>query len=86
MAHNMQILYIIRQKVAHNANRYTTFLRLQIRALRSKDQQPQNVAEKNRTKGASPTAVFRSPSRRKAAKRIPCVMRSSALFLFIKFT
>jgi hypothetical protein len=29
-----------------------------------------NVAEKNRTKGVSPTAVFRSPSHRKAAKRI----------------
>jgi hypothetical protein len=29
-----------------------------------------NVAEKNRIKGVSPTAVFWSPSRRKAAKRI----------------
>jgi hypothetical protein len=29
-----------------------------------------NVAEKNRMKGASPAAVFRSPSHRKAAKRI----------------
>ena len=29
-----------------------------------------NVAEKKRTKGASPTAFFRSPSRRKAAKHI----------------
>jgi hypothetical protein len=28
------------------------------------------LAEKNRTKGVSPTAVFRSPSRRKAAKQL----------------
>jgi hypothetical protein len=33
-------------------------------------QSTKNVAEKKRTKGASPTAFFRSPSRRKAAKRI----------------
>jgi hypothetical protein len=33
-------------------------------------QRTKNVAEKKRTKGASPTAFFRSPSRRKAAKRI----------------
>jgi hypothetical protein len=38
-------------------------LAARIRALRSKDQGGQNVAEKNRTKGVSPTAVFRSPSR-----------------------
>jgi hypothetical protein len=29
-----------------------------------------NVAEKNRTRGASPTTVFRSPSRRKAAMQL----------------
>jgi hypothetical protein len=39
-------------------------LRLRIRALRSKDQQPQNVAEKKPTKGVSPTGFFRNPSRR----------------------
>jgi hypothetical protein len=33
-------------------------------------QRTKNVAEKKRTKGASPTAFFRSPSRRQAAKRI----------------
>jgi hypothetical protein len=36
-------------------------LSARIRALRSKDQGWQNVAEKNRTKGVSPTAVFWSP-------------------------
>jgi len=57
--------------------------------LRSKDQQPQNVVERNRTKGASPTAVSRNPSRRKAAKQLPFVMRrlNSLLFhcLFVSF-
>ena len=52
--------------MAHNATVVYDVLRLRIRALRSKDQQPQNVAEKNLTKGVSPTAVFRSPNRRKA--------------------
>jgi hypothetical protein len=33
-------------------------------------QRIKNVAEKKRTKGASPTAFLRSPSRRQAAKRI----------------
>jgi hypothetical protein len=47
----------------------------------------QNVAEKNRTKGVSPTAVFRSPSRLLAAKHIqscyaPFVRTS--LFFFIE--
>jgi hypothetical protein len=42
-----------------------------------------NVAEKNRTKGESPTAVFRSPSRRKAAKHIPsCYMQCARTPLF----
>jgi len=35
--------------------------------LRSKDQQPQNVAEKKRTKARSADCVFLEPSRRKAA-------------------
>ena len=38
----------------------TDVLRLRRRALRSKDQQPQNVVERNRTKGVSPTAVLRN--------------------------
>jgi hypothetical protein len=38
--------------------------------LRSNFSAQKNVAEKNRAKGDSPTAVFRSPSRRQAAKRI----------------
>jgi len=33
-------------------------------------QRTKNVAKKKHTKGASPTAFFRSPSRRMAAKRI----------------
>jgi len=53
----------------------TDVLRLRRRALRSKDQQPQNVVERNRTKGVSPTAVLRNPSRRKAAKQLPYVKR-----------
>jgi hypothetical protein len=36
-------------------------------------QQPQKCGGENRTKGASPAAVFRSPSRRKAAKRIQTI-------------
>ena len=57
----------------------TDVLRLRTRALRSKDQQPQNVVERNRTKGASPTAVLRNPSRRKAAKRLPYVKRRTCV-------
>jgi hypothetical protein len=56
--------------IAPNVPAVYDVLRLRIRALRSKDQQPQNVADKNRIKGVSPTAVFCSPSRRQAAKHI----------------
>ncbi|MCL2218115.1 MAG: hypothetical protein FWB91_14020 [Defluviitaleaceae bacterium] len=35
--------------------------------MRSKDQQPQNVAEKNRTEARSADCGFLEPSRRKAA-------------------
>jgi hypothetical protein len=58
------------KRIAHNVPAVYDVLRLRIRALRNKDQQPQNVAEKKTTKGASPTGFFRSPSRRKAAKHI----------------
>jgi hypothetical protein len=41
-----------------------------IKELRSNSSNRKNVAEQKRTKGASPTAFLRSPSRRKAAKHI----------------
>jgi hypothetical protein len=43
-------------------------------------QRTKNVAEKKRTKGASPTAFFRSPNRRQAAKRIQTCYAQFAFF------
>jgi hypothetical protein len=48
---------------------YATFF-VRDRGIAKQFQRTKNVAEKKRTKGASPAAFFRSPSRRKAAKRI----------------
>jgi hypothetical protein len=42
-----------------------------------------NVAEKNRTKGVSPTAVFRSPSRQQAAMQLQSCYMPVLLFLYI---
>jgi hypothetical protein len=45
-----------------------------------------NVLEQNRTKGVSPAAVLRKPSRRKAAKRIQtCYVQVLLLFIFLLF-
>jgi hypothetical protein len=41
-----------------------------------------NVAEKNRTKGASPTAVFRSPSRQRRRSAYSPVMCSWGVFYY----
>jgi hypothetical protein len=48
---------------------YATFF-VRDKGIAKQFQRTKNVAKKKRTKGASPTAFFRSPSRRKAAKRI----------------
>jgi hypothetical protein len=54
-----------------------------IEKLRSNFSAQKNVAEKNRMKGASPTAVFRSPSRREAAMRIQtCYVPFARILLF----
>jgi hypothetical protein len=45
----------------------------------------QNVAEKNRAKGVSPTAVFRSPSRLLAAKHIQSCYAQFLLYSKIYF-
>jgi len=61
----------------------TDVLRLRRRALRSKDQQPQNVVEENCTKGVSPTAILWSPNRRIGGEQLPFVRRST-IVLHIK--
>jgi len=48
---------------------YATFF-VRNKGIAKQFQRTKNVVEKKRTKGSSPTAFFRSPSRRKAAKRI----------------
>jgi hypothetical protein len=40
------------------------------------------VAEKNRTKGASPTAVFRSPSRLPAAQGVPVIFLINTISIY----
>ena len=47
-------------RIAYNVE-VTDVLRLRIRALRSKDQQPQNVMERNRTKARSADCGFAEP-------------------------
>jgi hypothetical protein len=56
--------------MAYNVPAVYDVLAVAIKELRSNSSNRKNVAEKNRTKGVSPTAVFRSPSRRQAAKHI----------------
>jgi hypothetical protein len=48
---------------------YATFF-VRDKGIAKQFQRTKNGAEKKRTKDASPTAFFRSPSRSKAAKRI----------------
>jgi hypothetical protein len=48
---------------------YATFF-VRDKGIAKQFQRTKNVAEKKRTKGVSPTAFFRSPSHRQAAKRI----------------
>jgi hypothetical protein len=61
---------------------YATFF-VRDKGIAKQFQRTKNVAEKKRTKGASPTAFFRSPSRRKAAKRIQtCYVPYARILLF----
>jgi hypothetical protein len=55
-------------RIAHNVPLFTTF-EAGNRAMRSIDPRPKCGGEKPH-KGRRPTAIFRSPSRRKAAKHI----------------
>jgi len=68
----------------HSSNNFTPFrltfkvtdvLRLRIRALRSKDQQSQNVVEQNATKGEQPDWRFAEPEPpEKGGEQLPYVI------------
>jgi len=70
----MRLDFVFLQKcqntMSHNVPAVCDVFLCAIKEMRSISSTQKNVAEQNATKGVSPTGVLRSPSRRKAAKRI----------------
>ena len=58
-------------------------MQLRIRALRSKDQQPQNVVEQNTAEGVSPNGVLRNPNRPNRAVSSYCLLDDVCAFVYL---
>jgi hypothetical protein len=63
------------KNMAFNVSGVYDVFAVAIKEVRSNSSNCKNVAEENRTKGVSPTAIFCSPSRLLAAKHIRPVKR-----------
>jgi len=64
------MLLFVLAKLAHNVPAVTDVFLFAIRKLRSSFSQTKKCGGAKQHKGRSPTVVLRSPSRRKAAKRL----------------